>query len=202
MKTAMLKCNVRMLPTEKATSHISMRNSNSGGLSLGTLNFTNDLNKIDKSNNNWTSQHLYFISDRDIKEGDYFLSDYGSFVLRNCEGGYSEYPSSLKDNKKIEATSDPSMNISLIPQSFVEKFVESQGEIKEVMIETILLHNLRGGEPEFETVVNTRKDNTVIIHKIKDSWTREEVIELIKRNTERLTNQWLSNDIEWIEQNL
>lgn len=190
----MLKCNVRMLPTEKATSHISMRNSNSGGLSLGTLNFTNDLNKIDKSNNNWTSQHLYFISDRDIKEGDYFLSDYGSFVLRNCEGGYSEYPSSLKDNKKIEATSDPSMNISLIPQSFVEKFVESQGEIKEVVIEMDSL--------DIIDFMKTPKDGTVIIHKIKDSWTREEVIELIKRNTERLTNQWLSNDIEWIEQNL
>lgn len=43
---------------------------------------------------------------------------------------------------------------------------------------------------------------TVHSKKIKTSWNREEVIDLIKRNTERLTNSWISSDIDWIDENL
>jgi hypothetical protein len=36
----------------------------------------------------------------------------------------------------------------------------------------------------------------------RNIWTREEVIAIHKANCERLTNAYISSDIEWIEQNL
>ena len=45
-------------------------------------------------------------------------------------------------------------------------------------------------------------DNTINIVNQKESWTREEVIALHKLNCERLTNSYISSDIDWIEENL
>ena len=153
------------------------------------------------------AQHLYFISDREIKEGDWFidvtrdtykkpfLCDLGptnNFILtKNIN-----FP--IEGCKKIEATTDSSLGLPLIGKSFIEKYVEKQGTIKEVMIEMVEIVNC----PENHHRVNleiapyvdsitycpkcvksfipkTRKDNTVIISPIKDSWTREEVKEAI-----------------------
>ena len=46
------------------------------------------------------------------------------------------------------------------------------------------------------------KNNQITITKVKDSWSREEVIDLHKANCERLTNSYISSDIDWIEENL
>jgi len=181
-----LKCKVRMLPTEKAYKGGILKDPDSAGEYLRICN-----------NSKYPyfqlkPQHLYFTSDREIKEGEWMYSPKDNTVYCASNMGI------LAGDFKIEATTNSSMNIPPIPTSFIKKYVESQG-IKEVMIEMTNTHVPDGWNHE---VPKLRKDGTIIVHKIKDSWTREEVIELIKRNTERLTNQWLSNDIEWIEQNL
>ncbi|MFA5037079.1 MAG: hypothetical protein WC479_07885 [Candidatus Izemoplasmatales bacterium] len=175
-----------MLPTEKAYKGGILKDPDSAGEYLRICN-----------NSKYPyfqlkPQHLYFTSDREIKEGEWMYSPKDNTVYCASNMGI------LAGDFKIEATTNSSMNIPPIPTSFIKKYVESQG-IKEVMIEMTNTHVPDGWNHE---VPKLRKDGTIIVHKIKDSWTREEVIELIKRNTERLTNQWLSNDIEWIEQNL
>lgn len=47
------------------------------------------------------------------------------------------------------------------------------------------------------------KDNTITIKEVKDSWNREEVIQLIKKFNKDCTGQpWYEFDDKWIEENL
>lgn len=55
-------------------------------------------------------------------------------------------------------------------------------------------------DKEFKLKID--KNNQITITKVKDSWSREEVIALHKANCERLTNSYISSDIDWIEENL
>lgn len=46
-------------------------------------------------------------------------------------------------------------------------------------------------------------DNTIITKKIKNSWNREEIIELIKKYSSEACGQpWFEDDDKWIEKNL
>jgi hypothetical protein len=77
-------------------------------------------------------QHIYFISNRKIKEGDHIHFNVG------CAAGIRQVDKEDCNDDccfKIEATTDPSLNLPLIPQSFIEKYVEKQGKIDEVMID-------------------------------------------------------------------
>lgn len=171
-----LKCKVVMLPAEKATLNcICKLDYEERGIVIAK-----NQTEVDNFNINrmyYEPQHLYFTSNREI----------------NCI--------------KIEATTDPSLNLRLIPQSFIEKYVEEGGNIKEVMINLIdngceeWVGDYYNGKPVwFDRIeVETRKDNTVIVSKIKDSWTREEVIALCK--AARSTAGEINID-EWFEQNL
>ena len=210
-----LKCKVVMLPTNKAkkVGDITKLNGERGTLYIvkeGKIH----LHEI------CTPQYLYFISKREIKEGDYGITSGGYiFKCNYCnEGDLGFIP--LQDDvycntqsyfdyvscSKVEATTDTSLNIPLIGTSFIEKFVEKQGKIEEVMIEmnqieikqsidryddNIIFVNGNGVTSyrcedinHAQKIINlynkpkTRKDNTVIIHPIKELWTREEMREL------------------------
>ena len=195
----MLKCKVFMLPTEKASSLVRHQQKNI----IDQIILYDDGPRSCKHSDGFAQQYLYFTSDREIKEGDYFIEFYENFPNRVLKAPKPLHDKTIiKDvDFKIEATTDPSLRLPLIPQLFIEVYVEKQGKIDEVMIE-MSCNGLAGGNPMEHLKPTTRKDNTAIIHKLKDSWTREEVVELIKRNTERLTNSWLSSDIEWVEKNL
>lgn len=134
-------------------------------------------------------QHLYLISDEEIQVGDsWYNSD------KNTIQTWNEYTESvfkvlvdLKHLHKIVATTDSSLNLPLIPQSFIEKYVEVNGKIEEVMIEVIIeTHDWEAddGYPYSEVIsriVKTRKDNTVIISKVKDTWNYDEVVLLLEK---------------------
>ena len=90
---------------------------------------------------NNSSANLYFTSNEVIKEGDWYIydnrvfqsegQDYnGTFNLVLHRGGWTK--ASLCT--KVIATTDKSLNLPIIPQSFVEEYVKSNGEIKEVPI--------------------------------------------------------------------
>ncbi len=99
---------------------------------------------------------------------------------------------------KIEATTDPSLELPLIPQSFITKFVELQGKIDEVMIDMINIPNFKVMEYSYKPKL--RSDNTVIVSKVKDTWTRDEVVALIQKyNTDfkvfEDNEEWLNNNL-------
>lgn len=193
-----LKCKVVMLPTpEKEVGAILSQKRLDDSVVLYTGPHSTRNTAVLKN------YHLYFISNREIKEGDFGLhclpEKETNYTIVKCTKGNAV---SIQEWwRNIEATTNPSLGLPIIPQSFVEKYVAEQGKIKEVMIE---MDNL-----DIVDFVKTRKDGTVIVHKVKDSWTREEVSNLIKTavmacqvSSKLSIRPFRITCDEWIEQNL
>jgi len=200
------KCKVVMLPTNEKAKILFTGNY----INYNHLGY----NKCKDLHN----QHLYILSDDEIKEGDWYL------VISEDSVRQAQLDFHLtRDFAKIIASTDSSLNIFIkgignlspyysslpsIPQSFINYYVSEYNKgnkIEEVIVEY---------DSEYEdwkdnvgaiilpAILKLTPNNTIIIKAVKDSWTREEVIALHKRNCERLTNSYTSNDINWIESNL
>lgn len=223
------QCEVVMFPTER---NIPCKNS------IIKSNITNKLNIFDpygigflNKDKNQVMQHLYILSSEEIKEGDWYISAMKSIISQH--NGTEKLPDGWK---KIIATTDKSLKVPIdkaymnfgetesLPHtsdSFIEKYVEEYNKeniITEVMVEydyrvksgTIDEHKKGlAGYEYFELKVNP-KDNTITIRKTKDSWNREEVIELMAkafytdcRVWKNKYQDWEEVDFnEWIEKNL
>ncbi len=162
-----------MLPTEKE-NNINL--SDMGNLQPLFDNASKNVNNHFKGKN----QHLYLVSDREIKEGDWYYDPINELVDNN-------YNLNSNGNKKIEATTDTSLKVARdeftpslrhpsmdyktlpqIPQSFIEAYVKAEGDIKEVNIEMEYLDkgwNENVLNRVFE--IKTNSDNTVTIEIIK-----------------------------------
>lgn len=169
----LLDCKVVMLPTEKASN-------------LLLESVTNKLhlfkNKITQDGSTLIPQHLYFVSDEQIKEGDWCIGDDIVYKYKDV----NTFSSGLKKrSKKIVATTDMFLNttdqqdrfvtqVPQISQSFIIEYVKVNGEMKEVQLEMkegylvtqddILNSN---GTAPLINVLKTNPDHTVIIHQIK-----------------------------------
>lgn len=99
---------------------------------------------------NCKPQHLYFVSDRDIKAGDWiYFSDTNKITQSK-----SDWTSvSAIGLFRVEASTATELTINLghlcldqipqIPDSFVETFVQAKGEISEVEVNedlTVIIH--------------------------------------------------------------
>ena len=137
-------------------------------------------------------QHLYFISDAEIKEGDWL---YGSNENRIVKAEKTaEWLNQVMDKQnptwfKIEATTDALLHLPLIREQFIWRYVESQGAIKEVYVEigdiAPVGHNY--------VIMGVLSDcGYVVIAKDKNSWSREEVMENIESARKAL--QWESKE--------
>lgn len=167
----------------------------------------------------YTTNHLYFLSDEEIKEGDWCVNLAHKLVVKPTD---IEWANSNKDNlKKIIATTDR-LEIpyqfdkwSIIPQpseGFIQKFVESYNRgnpITEADVEynegqchkTICDDNCSYPNcfEQGELKINP-KDNSITIKKVKDSWTRDEVISLLQQfNNDK---SGVFDCTKWIEENL
>lgn len=119
-------------------------------------------------------KHLYLVLDREIKEGDYYID-----TLAKHQKVWKMYPEgidlSLNEMRRIEATTDKSLGLPLIPQSFIEEYVSKQGKINKVYIEleNAFEHLSPNDSPIWQ--VKLDKEDEVIILPVKDSWNREEL---------------------------
>lgn len=220
------RVQVIRLPTNNKAPIISkLHKRHKNDLDLGHL-FYDGKNEFHK-NAIWQPQHLYIISDDEIKKDDWIYDWYNNkiykateVVLHNMKSlNYEQYL------KKVIATTDTSLNEldkfnnkswdNLLPQpsqQFIEKYIESynKGEII-----TDVLVEYEGDYDHFynawyaETVqlkVNP-KDNTITIKKLKDSWNKEEVINLLNKfgkdtkylqetySPELDLNTWINNNL-------
>lgn len=185
-------------------------------------------------------QNLYFLSDEEIKEGDWVCNGIDIWQVKSYYGFQPV-------TKKIIATTDKSLvnsncciakegltkmnegcrdrNRCLIPQpstSFIEKYVEEYNKgnvITEVLVEyeNSYKKNIDGEDIGFKVhepsilKVNP-KDNTITIRKAKDSWNRDEVIELLKSRESHIDCHTYSKQFidkqeyreldKWIQENL
>ena len=171
-------------------------------------------------------QHLYIISDDEIKENNTHFYNPHSGQL-HISGNHTDYIAINKNGcKKIIATTDVSLGLPQPSKQFIQKYIEEYNKdnkdniITDVLIEYELISN----EEYFGNTINpdddvpyfderlkiNSKDNTITIKKVKDSYSREEVIEFGNKVKEYCKDGWKPDSLhrvffewdKWIEENL
>ena len=191
------------------------------------LIFLEDSKGIVKTKNK--NGHLYVLSNDEIKEGDWYFD--GTDFIHKKSKHNNTLVDGNNQAKKVIATTDTSLyihqkeTISLpervfyLPQpsqQFIQKYIEEYNKgniITNVLVEYNCgdshcslfgcQKHLGCKNESIQTVKINPKDNTITIKKLKDSWNREEVSNLIKLFANNY--QYASNDIgynKWIEENL
>lgn len=180
---------------------------------------------VDNYNNgtysNHTPHHIYIISDDEIKEGDWIVS--GTNTLAQCI-----YPENVhhKDIKKIIATTDNSLFVTQqndylgqaiiqLPQpseTFIQKYVEEHNKgnvITDVMVEYKTMNKgytnkLDKPYQEIDILKVNSKENTITIKKVKDTFTKEDLIKFGSAVYEEYTRNQSMTDFtnKWVENNL
>ena len=175
-----LKCKVVMLATEKSNLFQQTRDI-WGSPTVCKLSYSDNQTYIDNiylvnsgraatnAQDKYNFYHLYFISDEKIQIGDYYTI-YDSMSIHKAGGMNQQWYNEMC--KKVVASTDSSLSLPMIPESFVKEYIETNGEINEVFIETINIDNKIIPVQEYST-------NTIIISKPKQSWTKDEVVELL-----------------------
>lgn len=191
------KTKVVMLPTEKSSDIILRTRDNVIHQKKYYGTAWEDMGDV--------YQHLYFLSDDEIKEGDWCVNLAHKLVVKPTD---IEWANSNKDNlKKIIATTDRleiPYQWSIIPQpseGFIQKFVESYNsgnQISEVDVE--YNHLLTTFGIDEESLKINPKDNTITIKKAKDTWSRDEVINLLQQFNNDKSGAF--DCTKWIEENL
>lgn len=188
----------------------------------------------------YQAQHLYTLSDDEIKEGDWYYDYMYRLVLRatsiSTHKGDNDY-------KKIIATTNTSLIDTIhkpakefqyiweLPQpsqSFIEKYIDEYNKgniITNVMVEyenkmyckhcaDVLVYNnrnwkcIRCNDINYDVVDKLKinpKDNTITIRKVKDSWSKEEVSNLMMQAWifgQANPNCHYTFREEWIEKNI
>ena len=163
-------------------------------------------------------QHLYFVSDREIK-GNVYMDKYNNLIVLTHEER-KQFDSEIRSLwlKKmyfnVEASTDETLGSPLIPQTFLEKYVEKKGDIKDVMLEMVqtVVNTGEGGYDYF--TIKIRPDNSVIVHKVKENWTKEEIKQIgleimnlgmkVRENQLAGFTQMSGNEFleQWFEKNL
>lgn len=139
------KVQVVILPKELREHGNILKWTGNGGFKKDSLAIYNKSDHIPSGY--WKAQHLYFISDDEIKEGDWYY-DYAVYVgverILKCDRHDKECANhnigcNTKDVLicgKIIASTDPSLGLPAIPEEWVRtKYVPSNGSIKGVELE-------------------------------------------------------------------
>ena len=164
-------------------------------------------------------QHLYIISDDDIKEGDWVIWNNQIEQAKRVESQMAYH-----GFKKIIATTDRSLQINTFykvtgvfdgglpqpSQQFIEKYIEEYNKgnvIIDVLVEYETLkttaNNKHFGEGHIYSITNklkiNPKDNTITIKKLKDSFNLEEMYKLMDDYQDYLfkTNDPVKTFKEW-----
>lgn len=210
------RAQVVMLPTEKAVFPKCIWLGRISGVLY--LDYSYPEGKIcDPIDDSMLPQHLYILSDEEIKGECFYYSPRFGGILRNHLSQLDE-----PGLKKVIATTDTSLGLPKPSEGFIKAFIEaynSGNPITEVDIEYYSwsdcpeyarVHTMTesnwGAQYVGKPKVNP-KDNTVTIKKVKNSWNREEVINLIDdlwdtvhgRIDFNISQEVLDN---WIKQNL
>ena len=174
------RCKVIMLPTEKESCIHANKFKTDSGYEY-KLTYHDVPSKCKNDGLCSGNQHLYITSDDKIEAGDWCLF----FWDGNKEGELGQIGSEPqqyfpenghtlnKNLRKIIATTDSELKLPQIPQSFIEEYCR-KGGIEYVDVE----YDYGMVAWKIEPVVNSY--NTINIHPIKDTYTREEVYKIAK----------------------
>lgn len=198
---------VVMLPTEKASIIHLWNNGIKETIETCELEYSNTRN----------TQHLYIISNDEIKEGDWFINELHQ--LFQCNG---QIKPSIYSDGKIVATTDFSLRYNTndlmrgevqgkyptgifnIPTSFIQAYIKVYNEgnpITGVCLEMEEYRFTYETGTKYSASIKTRLDNTVIVHTAK-LYTRDELIKHITDCVANITIGRYKSVPLWIEENL
>lgn len=200
-----VKCKVVILSTEKVSKIISNGDHLEYCFKEGI------------PQENWIKpHHLYILSEEDIKENDWYCvgmktSEYG--IVR-CDSKRLE--NLLKNERdifdkqeyfKVIATTDSSLlNLPKPTEGFIKKFVEKYNKkepITDIFVEFEEIPSYEDNLAKtfgYDYELKLSSQNEITIHPVKQSWTKEEVINLC--NTLFVPKNWTISFDKWIEENL
>lgn len=191
---------VVMLPTEKASEGQLFVWNDTGNESvhiysdMGATQFNNGSDLT-------IAQHLYLVSDEEIKEGDwYYVKNIRVNEVRKALVDKPIYSNGMF--KKVIATTDTSLKtcqckkvdyhkmsckikyqLPQIPQSFIEEFVKANGKIDKVMVHYNAVQAMcQHGDTYVQKSIKLTDNNEVIIIPpvtSEKTYTREEVAKLL-----------------------
>jgi len=201
---------VIIIPTERASVLIK-------NISINTLSFGKEITK-EFVRYGEEAQHLYILSDEEIKEGDWIIA------TDNNEGYFLHQVTPISiDNikvkdKKIIATTNPELHqqdifavgneCCKLRQDFIEAYVKEYNAgnvIKEIMVEYQDIDVMEDGEELLR--LKLRPDNTIIIYQDKTSktYSESEVDNLLTKLHDDLSDTLASEFInlrKWKQDNL
>lgn len=197
MKPTTITAYPVMLPTESAIGNPNSiyKHSENGRMALWK----------DARSSKDIEQHLYLTSKEEIKEGDVWIEN-----QKYCSNAVP-IRHLVKDrfNQKVIATTDKSLGLPLIGESFIKQWVKSNGTIEsvELGVETVIINRSRLSLPNItKERIKTTQDNCVIIHQEeKKMYSMEEVLSFAKFSRKKgfglnCINKSMFN--KWIEENL
>ena len=127
-----------------------------------------------------TKYHLYLVSDDEIRVGDWYCStdrrtsEYGVIkcetqrlqdLLANAIVG------EVEKYKKIITTTDPTLELPLIPQEFVKSYCDEP--VDEVFVEVVPKYNIQvNGQGIQKSVFHHHE---VILYPVETSWNKEQI---------------------------
>lgn len=233
------KAKVILLPTnEKSKITLSFKERSFNQLIEPKLTLIKESNY---QLSNIQSQHLYIISDDEIKEGDYILNIETNNIFKADSIEYLESHNIIEDFdksfyinskyvKKVIATTDIKLGtceysdryresyFNPLPQpsqQFIEKYIEEYNKgnvITDVLVEyegEALYTEQQYFKGYKDNLKINPKNNTITIKKVKDSWNREEVVQLlidccaeISSIHGKLKGKEPADLYKWIEENL
>jgi len=126
-------------------------------------------------------QHLYILSDDEVKEGDICVClselEYPNEAI--VQRGRLDTCTSCR---KIIASTDPSLNLLPISQEFLKQYVQAEGIDKVLVQQDEFWENYSYGQNEYSYEPSTTQGFIDLrLMPAKSSWNREEVIRLLQR---------------------
>jgi hypothetical protein len=210
------KCKIVMLPTNKRANILYIKNKDKSYLRY--VNSCNDGFILEDENYKGVYQNLFILSDDEPVDGD-------NVIPNNLENPFNRsvyifmhspcplpYWGTANTCKKVIAATGSSIHevgdiikVPLISQSFIKHFVSEYNKgnkIEDIIVEYEKYIDVGGKFPEWNYPKLNIKNYTIIVHKIKNSFTRDEVYQLIRSFSSYKTHSFTSEDIKWIKDNL
>jgi hypothetical protein len=152
------------------------------------------------SHNPYYPQHLYFLSDDKIVNGDWYMIEFNGQKIIKCTSEEEEISlEGYKECKKVIATTNeslrvehpihpntlPDWNLPKPSQAFIEHYVEQykmRNIIKWVNVEYEKYYGPSNFSHDNYFLPKVNSDNTINISPTKESWSKEELHDIIAKN--------------------
>jgi hypothetical protein len=176
------ECDVVMLPINKAKIGTIMKSTKLSSLHdddidkpIGSL-IRNKNHAVTESNEYWRAQHLYILSNEEIKEGDWVYDKVLNIIFQTDKYTNLKYVNQTDYVKKVISTTDSNLKIyesetlasasgfslksedillSQIPQQFVEYYISEYNRgnvINKVLVEAELYHGINTSIAEINAI--------------------------------------------------